>query len=555
MKKSGVFVLTMLLINFGNIFSVKYSITNVTKEKLYVEIFSGVGEQAQSVIPAITTAGLAAISMHDCLNGFSITLESGQSYRVDAPCCISNIKVSRSDSFDKVIATRYGDYCASNDVYIHKSDIDSFYLDSNHDASDYEKRTAGIAEISKSSAADLAVMASQIKSGVIDFKFIANKPVGTGGLTDALIESIKKSNIEAKAKDKEGNNLLQQLIIANPVFAGMGPDVLSNAENYVSAGLLKQNNKNGDNAVATAAKIDSRDWALFLVRYHGNVLISNNNKQTPLHLAALKNDIYLIQLFIKAATVTPGIKEQAMNRYINQRDSSGKTAFDLITDINILSSLIMEPIRTLNYKPEITDVNRVVSQNGDTYLIAALKNNLSNFATKLLSMGADPNIKNGDGRTAIFYVLMNIKSGEGIPLLKSLIEKKVDLNIVDKFGITPLIVATNAKDIKYIDLLLSNGVNINQQDAGSKLITPTMRVESVTPLLIAVNSGDNKLVRYLISKGADVNLKYPVQFGKSKEKVMVSLDQIIDIAKIKGVNIRELKPKQEPKQPEKPANS
>ncbi len=554
MKKIGVFALTMLLINFGNIFSVKYSITNITKEKLYVKISPSLGERGQSVIPAVTTAGLSAIAMHDCLSGLSITLESGQSYRVDEPCCMSKIKVSRSDSFDNVLTTRDGDYCASDDVYIHKSDTDSFYIDSNRDLNDYEKRTAAIAGISKAVTADLAVIDSQIKSGVIDLKFIANKPVGTGGLTDAIIESIKKSNIDAKKQDKDGNNLLQQLIIANPVFAGIGPDVLSNGENYVSAGLLEEKNKNGDTPLATAAKIDSREWALFLVRHHANVLTSDNNKQTPLHIAALKNDIYLIQLFIKAAKML-GVSDAAITQYLNQADSSGKTAFDLITDLKILSTLITEPLRTLYFKPEITDINRVVSKNGDTYLMAAIKNNLTDLATKLLSMGANPSTKNTDGRTAIFYVLMNMTSDEGMPLLKLLIEKKVDLNLLDKFGVTPLIVATNAKDNKYIDLLVSNGANLNQQDPASKLITPVMRVESVTPLLIAVNSGDNKLVRYLISKGADVNLKYPVQFAKNKEKLILNLEQIIGAAQIKGVIIRELKPKQELKQPEKPANS
>ncbi len=105
-------------------------------------------------------------------------------------------------------------------------------------------------------------------------------------------------------------------------------------------------------------------------------------------------------------------------------------------------------------------------------------------AEKLLKIGADPNVKNRWGESALMGT-------NNIAMAKLLIAHGGDINYIDQVNGTPLMHAVDAPE--YLKFLISRGANINgSPDDGDTALTAAVREE------------DLKLVRYLVSKGARV---------------------------------------------------
>lgn len=127
---------------------------------------------------------------------------------------------------------------------------------------------------------------------------------------------------------------------------------------------------------------------------------------------------------------------------------------------------------------EIEKIERIVSQHpalvnyqeprfGQTLLIWAIVNNRYNSAEKLLRLGADPNLQNNNGLSALMYAAeWSVKEWNGDP--------------------------------KYLNLVLMYGGNPN---AVANPKVPPARLQ--TPLIAAVNSLSLENVKVIISAGAD----------------------------------------------------
>lgn len=115
----------------------------------------------------------------------------------------------------------------------------------------------------------------------------------------------------------------------------------------------------------------------------------------------------------------------------------------------------------------------------------------------LIGRGADVNACMHDGRT----LLMSAQASnvEAIPLL---IAHGANVNAQDRFGLTPLILATKDTTIETLELFLNNGALIDQADYDNK-----------TPLMYAVCGKHIAAIRLLLSRGADKSLKD--RFGRT----------------------------------------
>src|SRR5579884_163057 len=158
----------------------------------------------------------------------------------------------------------------------------------------------------------------------------------------------------------------------------------------------------------------------------------------------------------------------------------------------------------------------------NTALFAALRNNDAALALSLLKRGADVDAGNNGnhllhGReppnkentcpTPLLEIFawhkpsvpLNAPEGrmpENLLLLKTMLRKGANVNVQDKYGLTPLMLACLVKYSRSARLLVDHGADIQARDIGG-----------ATALIYAARSGNYQSVRFLIGRGADVNAK------------------------------------------------
>jgi len=114
------------------------------------------------------------------------------------------------------------------------------------------------------------------------------------------------------------------------------------------------------------------------------------------------------------------------------------------------------------------------------------------FAEFLISMGADLNSKDKDGRTPLLIAINNCNWD----MIKLLLSSGADVNVVNNIGQGTLHYGARIGAIDLCKDLLSKGLDINLRDKNGR-----------TPLYYAVQMNNKKTAFFLISKGADVKTK------------------------------------------------
>ena len=166
-------------------------------------------------------------------------------------------------------------------------------------------------------------------------------------------------------------------------------------------------------------------------------------------------------------------------------------------------------------------MNSANEESGVTPLIAAAKNEKDECVQLLINKGADVNIVDSDGNTALMYekhvncVKLLLEAGADVnhgnqrqktalmfgadsgreDIVSSLIKAGADVNFADSYGNTPLMYASSAEEsIKSVELLLEAGADVNHSNE-----------EGDTALMSAVGSRQNDVVTLLIKAGANMN--------------------------------------------------
>ena len=148
---------------------------------------------------------------------------------------------------------------------------------------------------------------------------------------------------------------------------------------------------------------------------------------------------------------------------------------------------------------EGTDINTQPPTSGTTVLmIASSYYYYDNMVEYLISKGANVNLKDKEGKTALLWA-----SSNSFENAKILIANGAKVNEPANDGMTPFIQATlgfssGKVPIEMCELLRKNGANINAE----------LKRQSAlrwTALHYASANGDAELVKYLIKHGANVN--------------------------------------------------
>lgn len=120
------------------------------------------------------------------------------------------------------------------------------------------------------------------------------------------------------------------------------------------------------------------------------------------------------------------------------------------------------------------------------------------------------------GNTLLKLSVMN----QQFKSFKALLKMKADVNIHNTYdGTSALIESCKSKyyDIKFVQLLVEYGANINDVETGVRRQGNSTRF---TPLIEASQSGMLELVKFLISKGANVNYQNEFDQSALSESIM-----------------------------------
>ncbi|KAK9874491.1 hypothetical protein WA026_002841 [Henosepilachna vigintioctopunctata] len=176
---------------------------------------------------------------------------------------------------------------------------------------------------------------------------------------------------------------------------------------------------------------------------------------------------------------------------INLRDKNGWTVLHCVAnlgnisytrkllrmgaDVNAISSNGFTPLHLacmsrheecmdiiLNYGPSMNIQHSKYCTPLHLYFLSGMQN--ERLLKKMLSKGADPNIQDKNGNTAL-HLLANRNSTEKIKeFTRLLIEYDADLNAINEEGETPVHTAVNANCGLMVDVLLKEGADVSIRD-------------------------------------------------------------------------------------------
>jgi ankyrin repeat protein len=302
-----------------------------------------------------------------------------------------------------------------------------------------------------------------------------------------------------------------------------------------------------------------------LLEHGANASAALPHGETALMAAARSGDAESIKLLI-AAGGDPNVQEDSQGETAlmwaaaeNQADAiralvAGGAKPDLAS-----RPLTLAPMDWL----QIGMVSTVLPVGGWAPLLFAARENAPDAALALIEMGADKDIRDPDGLTALNLAIMN----SHYDLAAKLIEAGVGLDVADRTGMTPLYGAVDMVTlgavigrpavaradentaVDVIRLLLAKGANPN-----AKLTTPALARyhgfpdrsmgAGTTPLMRAARGRDLESIPVLLEGGADINARQDDgstvmhvmvgagrPFGGNREKLaadeLVVFDQLI----------------------------
>lgn len=130
-----------------------------------------------------------------------------------------------------------------------------------------------------------------------------------------------------------------------------------------------------------------------------------------------------------------------------------------------------------------------IDAEGNSELINAIVNGDTKKAIYLISIGADPNVQNMHGQTA----LMLTNNPE---IITHLLTSETDLDRQDMYGFTALMYQVLNNNLENVQLLDQAGADLNVQN-----------IQGQNALHLAINEKMNDtIIKYLIVSGSDVNL-------------------------------------------------
>ena len=232
---------------------------------------------------------------------------------------------------------------------------------------------------------------------------------------------------------------------------------------------------------------------------------------TALHVAARKGHLNIIELLL-----TNGAD-------INAVSETGATPLVLSAQSGKLEALLF----VLQHKDKITDID-AKGAGGGTALHVAAQEGYSEIIESLLVSGADINASANDGETPLITAAAHGKL-EALRIILQHKDKAVNIEAKRARGITALHAAAVKDHVDIIELLLTNGADINAEcDTGA------------TPLVLAAENGKLEALKFILQhKDKIVNVEAKGAGGGTALHVAAygGHSEIIELLLANGVDV------------------
>lgn len=263
---------------------------------------------------------------------------------------------------------------------------------------------------------------------------------------------------------------------------------------------INYHNKTGESALWAACKYGYSNIVDLLIQNNVDVNNTNSNGDSPLWAAMTSKNISIVKLLLQN------------NADVNQKDMCNLDTPALFAcekqNIPLLKLLI-------RYNANINYTNML----GQTPLWIAINKKNIPLIELLLSNNADANKSYLNGNTPL---IIACKTGDS-QLVKLLLDFNADIDKSNNFKHTPLLICCIYKRFDLAKLLIKKGANIYKRglSGGSpfkiickeknipllKLIANIKNSHDKTPLYMACEKGDLRFIKLLISVRANVNME------------------------------------------------
>ena len=286
----------------------------------------------------------------------------------------------------------------------------------------------------------------------------------------------------------------------------------------------------GVTPVMEAARYAHNDVIRLLLDAGADIARRDDTQETALHVAALTDDLELIEMLL-AAGADPNAREEIFNE----------------TPLHV-AALWSEPASIAALAEGGADVE-AQARDAETPLFIAAKSGNGRNVVAMLAAGADPDARNAAGETPILAAIAQFtdQPGRGLavaalaelttdldralvaaldegfaPVALRLIERGADVNAVDDYGRSALAASTQERGLTYFQFLITHGADVDRFGAetllqaastGHTLIARALlehgigvdvrNARGATPLLLAVMNAHVEAVKLLLDAGAD----------------------------------------------------
>jgi len=308
--------------------------------------------------------------------------------------------------------------------------------------------------------------------------------------------------------------------------------------------LINQKNRYGTTPLHLAVEKRNIEIIKLLLKHGANPYLTDKNKRTPLIKAIEENQFAIFkmilsassQLFQKDDTALPFIRaviktknQKIINHlmkkkeFINYLDKDKNTVLIMSVKYNNFdfAKLLLEKGVNINHKnnknetaifyalKDKTKIDRklisllleydadlnISSITKETPLHLVAKYDDLDLVEQILEYQADLNVLENKNNSTPLYVAFK-KDKINKPIVKFLIKKKSNLNIIDNQKYTALHYAVKTGDLNLVKRVLKYGADINGM----------VKQTGYTPLHLAADKNYYSIAIYLINNGADVNL-------------------------------------------------
>ncbi|KAK9874503.1 hypothetical protein WA026_002854 [Henosepilachna vigintioctopunctata] len=158
----------------------------------------------------------------------------------------------------------------------------------------------------------------------------------------------------------------------------------------------------------------------------------------------------------------------------------------------------------LNYGPSMNVQHSKFSTPLHLYILSGMKN--VPLLKKILSKGADPNITDMDGNTALHLLAFRKHTEKMEEFVRLLMEYDADINAINEEGHTPVHAAVNVSCGVLVNVLLQEGADVNIRDnRGNTAITKAFSAP-LSSADILMNLGKHLVMQYECNFQVDLDM-------------------------------------------------